>query len=365
MRLRMGKGSKVPTAKEYIEKLAASVNLADKLWTHYGWVTSQAYATAYKTNQNVLTGVKVAQEAHRKADEAAMSFLLSVLTVGVAGGVAGAVARSAAKAFYDGSKVAEDVKKDVLKWLLIQQAVGPLNKRLVEALNPAATASDVFVPSDITPEEYTASLFEGISYNIALLTWLLYEAQWEPTLNRVNYEGTKIQLRSGGELTVDGAKRLTEAVLSTSFMKEMPPLEISIPAMTRKASLALWIGWALSRDAKYWKKAWDYPPKVDMLGQRIGSNLAWEQLDWEPVRSALIGLGVPHAVITVDVIQDRKGLIARGLDMYAFMAWAAGPHSTALLFDDSIPRNAKGFEMVTQRKSRRTLTPYGWAGDLN
>ena len=349
------------TAKEYIEQLSDAVTLADRTWTNYGWVASKAYADAYEDNQKTLTSIKVTQEAHRKADEARMAFVLSLLTVGVAGGIAGAVARSAAKAYADGSKVAEDVKKDVLKWLLIQQAAGPMNKQLVEALEPSATANDVFVASDVTPAQYTSSLFAGISYTVALLTWLVYEVKWDQTVSLVNYEGSKIQVRSGGELTVDGAKRLMEAVLATPFMKDMPPLGVDLGAMTRKASLALWIGWALARDAKYWKKARNYPPKVDTLGQRIGFAPSWEQLDWEPVRSKLIVLGVPPAAVTVEAAQGRN-VLARGLDMWGFMDWAAGPHSLALLFDGTIPKDAKGFEMVTQRKSRLTLTPDGWLG---
>jgi hypothetical protein len=35
------------TAAGYVEYLADSINLADKLWSHYAWAVSKAYATAY------------------------------------------------------------------------------------------------------------------------------------------------------------------------------------------------------------------------------------------------------------------------------------------------------------------------------
>src|SRR5215470_11912019 len=104
------------TAAGYVEYLADSINLADKLWSHYAWAVSKAYATAYKLNGNVLNAVKVKQEQRKAETEAFMSFALSLLTVGVAGGVAGAIARKFAAKKFGGSKVAEDVTKDVLKW---------------------------------------------------------------------------------------------------------------------------------------------------------------------------------------------------------------------------------------------------------
>jgi hypothetical protein len=113
------------SAAGYIQFLADSINLADKLWSHYAWAVSKAYATAYKNNGDVLDHVKVKQQQRKAETEALMSFALSLLTVGVAGGVAGAIARKFAAKRFDGSKVAEDVTKDVLKWST-QKATAPL-----------------------------------------------------------------------------------------------------------------------------------------------------------------------------------------------------------------------------------------------
>ena len=146
-----------------------------------------------------------------------MSFFLSLLTVGVAGGVAGMIAR---KYVVDASgrdlKTAQDVVKKVLE-LAQKEIDAPLFDALKDHLSPDKGAGrDVFAPAKMSPEEYTSNLFKGITYNIALLTQIVYEAQYDPNLNNVNYEGTNIRLRSGGELSAVGAKLLTETILATS-----------------------------------------------------------------------------------------------------------------------------------------------------
>jgi hypothetical protein len=119
-------------------------------------------------------------------------------------------------------------------------------------LSPDVASNDVFAPANTTPEEYTTGLQEGITWNVVFLTKLLYEAKWDPTKKSAKVEDKVITLKSGDQLTADGAKLLTETILDSSFMKEMPPLDLDVDTLTKKASLALWIGWALARDAKYW-----------------------------------------------------------------------------------------------------------------
>ena len=48
------------TAAGYIGYLGSQINLAEKLWTHYAWVVSAAYAAAYELNKRVLDKVKQA-----------------------------------------------------------------------------------------------------------------------------------------------------------------------------------------------------------------------------------------------------------------------------------------------------------------
>ena len=104
------------TAIGYLSYLKDSINRADKFWTHFAWAVSKGYATAYKNNQAILTGIKEAIEKRQKEEMENMSFFLSLLTVGVAGGVAGMIAR---KYLVDAAgkdlKTAQDVAKKVLE----------------------------------------------------------------------------------------------------------------------------------------------------------------------------------------------------------------------------------------------------------
>jgi hypothetical protein len=326
--------STVPqTTAGYIDYLASRINLADKMWTHYGWVMSGAYADAYQQNKAVLGKVKGALERQSKEERASMSFALSVLTVGVAGGVGGALGRW----LYEDRNF-QDAAKDVVKTLVQQPSA-----MAIASLNPDRSG-DVFAPSDTTPEQYTSHLFEGISYNVALLTKILDEVRWDPNSKDVAYNGSTLKLKSGGELSV-----------------------------TRKASLALWIGWALARDAKYWAGGartnysdWGKrPPLASDLGSM--KDAFWEQYNWEPVRQQLIALGVPQSEITASITMTDAGWGGSnrpkefpGLYMWGFMAWASSSHAATLLFDNSLPKNAKGFALAYKQMFRKMLTIWGW-----
>lgn len=357
--------STVPqTIPGYIEYLGDTINLADKMWTHYGFAVSAAYAEAYKKQQETLSRIKKALERQKQEDYNRMAFALSVLTVGVAGGVAGGVAR-----FVYDSKDFQDAAKDVIKAAIQKRGA------LVDALSPDKTVSGVFSTEDTTPEEYTTKLHEGITYNVGLLTKILYEVKWDPKLTKVTYDGKDIKLQSGGQLSFNEVKSLTEAIVDSSFIKEMPSLDgVTSEKLMKKALLALWIGWALARDASYWKVPQSNAPVN--LEKRLwtfrdigeGSEGFFEQYAWEPLRHELGILGVPLPTITANVVmQDvgwgRSGRYEEfpGLYMWGFMKWAASPLSVALLFDSSLPKNAKGFEKVKEKMSHRVLNPiWGW-----
>jgi hypothetical protein len=350
------------TTAEYIDYLASKINLADKMWTHYGWVMSGAYADAYQLNKATLGKVKGALDRQSKDERAAMAFALSVLTVGVAGGVGGAVGRW----LYE-NRDFQDAAKDTVKALVLRPPA-----MVIESLSPDSSV-DAFAPGNITPEQYTSHLFEGISYNVALLTKILYELRWEPNVKDVRYAGQTITLRSGGEVSADAVKQLTKVIVDSSFMTEMPSLDIKKDVLTRKASLALWIGWALARDVSYWKNAprsndpdWHkHPPHAGNLGSM--KPAFWEQYNWEPVRQQLISLGVAPSAITASIIMTDAGwgksnMLKEfpGLYMWGFMEWASSPHAASLLFDNSLPKNAKGFELAKKQMSTQKLTREGW-----
>jgi hypothetical protein len=316
------------SAAGILKFLGDTINLADKVWTPYAWQVSGAYATAYKNQQKILDDVKREKEAQRKADQATMAFFLSLLTVGVAGGIAGALAR---KALDD--KDYQDAAKQVLQ-LAQRQAAAPLVDALSDDLSPDKPNAKVFAASDTDPSEYTARLFTGITTSVALLTKINYEVMYGENTDTVKYEGKSIKTRSGGVLSVEGLRCLTEAILDSSFIKDMPPT-LSDKVLTRKASLALWIGWASARDVQYWK------------------NEQLEQFDdcWEPVRKALILAGVPETICTLRPFRGYFPKPKDGLNFSGFIDWATGPNAIPVLFSTGLPRNAKGFEMVQKQMS--------------
>lgn len=337
------------TVDGYMGYLSKQIERANDHWDHYGKVISAAYATAYDDHQRALNYVQQHQRAQKDADEAAMSFLLSLLTVGVAGAAAGAFARSIS----ENSKPVEDAAKDMVKDVL----KGGVS-RLGQALSPdRAVSNDVFAPADISPSQYMAKILEGISYCKTLLDDILDEAQWDPNTMQVKVPDksgttTVLLLKSGGQLTVDSAKKLAEVILNTSYFQQMPPREINSQTLTPKASLAMWIGWALNRDPVYWynaKQTW-YRGGMGPPGRATR-----EQVDWLPIRRDLAGLGVPGDLISSIIV--GAGL-DQGLYMWGFMKWAASKSSLDLLFDRSLPKNSLGFEMVVRRKARRMLLEY-------
>src|ERR1041385_3990033 len=82
------------TAGGYIGYLGTQIDVVGKVWTHYAWAVSAAYAKAYEKVQTTLGQVKRAQAARRQEEHDRMVFALSLLTVGLGGAGAGATARA-------------------------------------------------------------------------------------------------------------------------------------------------------------------------------------------------------------------------------------------------------------------------------
>ena len=49
-----------------------------------------------------------------------------------------------------------------------------------------------------------------------------------------------------------------------------------------------------------------------------------------------------------------------GLYMWGFMAWASSSHAATLLFDNTLPKNPKGYAMAYKQMFRKVLTHWGW-----
>lgn len=339
------------TAAGYLKYLGDQISRADKHWTHYGWAVSHAYATAYKRQLDILKRVKDDIEARLEFDHDLVSFGLSLLTVGVAGGVAGIIARK----MFDKSTKSGEIMIDVLKQSL-QRAQKSADDADIEAISPKAkVAGDAFAPAGVTPEEYTTALQEGISYYSSLLSDIQDAVAYDPGPKNVTFGGATVTLRSSGlALTADDARRLTEMVINSTYVKDLPPTELKGEDLVPKASLGLWIGWAYGRDVPYWRRAkteyWANNPVYD------------EEFDWEPVRQTLILLGVPASQITENGTEYLWGNRTRpktGLDMWSFLNWVASPAASKTLLS-GLPTDDFGFESVKKQMALMQLTPVGW-----
>jgi hypothetical protein len=339
------------TAEGHLKYLKDQVDRANKHWTHYGWATSNAYATAYNNQLTQLRQVKDAIEARLEFEHDFVSFTLSLLTVGVAGGAAGLVARS----MFDKSTKTGEAMIDAMKQVL-QRAQKAASDEDIAAISPKATvAADAFAPAGVTPEEYTTSLQEGISYYSALLSDILNAIEYDSGPQKVRFGEDTVSLKTSGlKLAADDARRLTEAILNSTYVRDAPETSVKSADLIPKAALALWIGWAYGRDVKYWRKA-----KTEYY---INNRSYDEQFDWEPVRLRLISLGLPSSAVTVtgtEYLWLNDTRPKTGLDMWGFLNWVASPASTTLLFA-GLPKDAKGFEMVRSQMDRMQLTLAGW-----
>ena len=298
-------------------------------------------------------------------DQAAMAFMLSILTVGVAGGAASGI-------FGEAKGVAVDVGKDIVKQI-IKSTGGYASDAAVKALSPERAGSDVFAPSDVAPLDYLENMLEGVAYRKAVLARVLDTVQWNSNTSSVNLprddgstESVYIVREADGRLTVSSAKLLTETFLNSSYYQQMPSADVSSGDLYPKACLALWIGWALNRDANYWSdgdQIFNIKKSPPFGGGAISypSEATMEQPDWGAVRDDLvINLKVPPGFITSQLVSTdlRGNVVTPGLYMWGFMSWASSSAALNLLLDNSV-RSSDSFAVQTAYRgaSRKILSP--------
>jgi len=347
----------------YLKFLADEIRRANDHWDHFGKAASAAYAQAYDSNGKALQRVRDIQVARKAADDAMMSFVLSLLTVGVAGGVAGGLINIAT------SRAAETAARDMVKFAI--KGVGNELTDAVKSLSPDNVPGiSVFAPADITPTEYMAKMLEGISYNKGLLEDILYEVNYNENAGQVSLPGggTTVLLNRSkdGQVTAGTARLLAEVITGTSFFQDMPPMSVSSTALAPKARLALWIGWALNRDPDYWSDGEQQFTENIISGPGGGggslnrpSQATKEQSEWDPVRNDLLALKVPGGLITSTLRTSSwtGDTTKTGLYMWGFMDWAASTAALDLLLDDSVrSSNGMAVQMVYARKARRSLS---------
>jgi hypothetical protein len=353
------------TAEGYLKYLADETRRANDHWQHFGEAVSAAYSQAYDKNAAVLgqvKAIKAANAARKAADEARMAFILSLFTVGFAGGAAGGLIT------IEGARGMETAARDVVK-TVIKGMEGAATDAVFKALSPdRVPANSVFAPADMSPTTYLAKILEGISYNKGLLEDILHEVNYgEGDQVRTSPDTTVIFNRSGdGEVTAGSAKLLAEVITGTSFFQDMPPMSVNSDSLIPKAQVALWVGWALTRDPQYWSKAEQQFDEQIIAGPGGGggnldpaSDATKEQPDWAPVLNALLALKVPGGLVTANynthVWTGDKYRI--GLYMWGFMEWAASGSALDLILDDKVRSSDPAIlQMVYARKARLTLT---------
>jgi hypothetical protein len=350
-------GTVPPTVAGTLEYLTDKIHQADKHWSYWANMMSGAYATAYRMQGEVLRQVKNKQTERLKAEYEMMTFALSLFTVGIAGGVAGAVSRKfldkgsfIAEKWNDGNKMETGI--DAMKQV-IQRVEGRQADKLLNALNPKVASGDVFEPSGVTPPEYAEQLKGGINLRLALLADLIVNIKYSRDTKNVQFDDTAVTLQgSGDKLTLGDARILTETILGSSFFQEAPPIGLDETKLLDRSQLALWMGWAFARNAKYW-----YGALPNSAGYYRDSGAFFEQFDWEPVRLDLGRLKVPLPPITASSLDGRTGL-----KVYGFLQWV-DEHGMEALFDKDTPMSPAAFDMVSDEWSSKILTPHGWVDD--
>jgi len=300
------------TTGDYLSYLGQKIDQCKTHWEHYGQAASKAYATAWHSQDEVLKKVQKRIEERMEAERAMMSFALSLVTVGVAGPLAGVRVKSGiAKGGIDKSE--EQINKTV-EWAeeKVKEPTKKGTEWLVKRFEPPSE-EDVFKPAGITPDEYGPELLEGIEAQVGVLQDLL------------------VGLRESKRVTLQGAKGLTENIVDRTFVRDMPGLDITSDLLAPKATLALWIGWALTaaRNVENWQDfqyADDMTPILDL---------------------ALRPLGVPMNLVSAKISLSRTygQNMKTVINMAGVVRWAGSPMASELLFR-GLPKHAEGFKQV-------------------
>lgn len=347
------------TAAGYLKYLTSAIDVAAADWQNYAEAAELSYSRAYASNTKLLESIQNDLIKIDERDNLFMTLALSFLTVGVAGGVAGALAKHYTGKMVDGK--VRDFVEGALGESLVWAGQEAGTKALIEPLSPSQRPEDVFKASAISPLDYGTTLKESITFNLKLLRRIKHAAEFDPSMKAASIAGQSVSLRSGNEinLSAKAAEQLTLTILNTPFMRDSPAATVDQVTLTRKARLALWIGWAQARDVAYWG------PTIEYWSQKknFSTQATLEQVQWEPLRKELISLGVPPMLITTTVrvvppmaqahmmgvpIPERVGL-----DMWAFMEFAKSDFAQTLIFN-SLPTHKIGYEMARKAASAKT-----------
>ena len=302
-------------------------------WRGYFQGMAAAYAAAYKSQEALLARVKKVTEARLKAEEARLTFALSLLTVGLAGTAASHFAKNLLSSGGITDSVIKSAKDGIVgDWListvkdLSKDATKAVAGKVHEKIGVAGyqVPSEPYVPSAVSPAEYGATLLQGAEERANVISDQVREWAESP------------QPFPPGEVP-----KMIRGMKDSVFFKKAPPSVMAggtKEALLRKAKLALWIAWAQERDLvrALGKAAW-------VLHKRGGLGLAASSLGTHR-------LGLPISLIA-GAMEGRDGRVVF-LRMDNFIGWSKSPAAITTLFMD-MRTDPEGFKAVVKHWSER------------
>jgi len=216
------------TVSLYIEYLQGKILAATFSWHAFGEGCSTAYSKAYNDQGTVLSNIKRDLLDLRDKQKKILTFGLTLLTAGIAG----PIATVEAKALFEvGEKKIQEAAAG-----LIQKGADGVAEWAKGALEPPSF-DEAFKPAGIPPDQYGNQLRKAIDLHASILEQQI-----------VNF------MKNGSAgMSLDGAKRLSDAILTTDYIKN-PPQLTNEHDLKDYAKLVLWLAWAWARDLPYWQE---------------------------------------------------------------------------------------------------------------
>ena len=294
-------------------------------WSKYIETVTSAYDTAYNNVKDLLGETQAAIIERKKAQQALMVGVLTVITGGVVGVFAEKLAKGLVpeaealestaitvtqnRVMVEVTKVAQqdpvlfkifrDITKDAMK--KGGDKLTELGLDQFKGEGPSAP----FTPNGLSVADYRDLLNDGITDRAKILTTfatLLYQAS--------------------DSFTPDTTESLRTGMLQNDFFDDTKRKHMRDKKwLIAKAELALWCGWALGRDEDWWEK------QVAMADYGPSMSEVW---DWDKVRKHLVDLGIPEDSITVSM---HFGAPRKGLDMIGFMKWVKSSDMVHTLYE--------------------------------
>jgi hypothetical protein len=277
----------------YLLYAGGRIREAASTWKAFGYAASEAYSRAYDEQGRVLKEIQESLLKAREEEAQLLSLGLTILTVGVAGPV---IAGKLKEVVEKGGEVVKDAAADLGK-----KAVEGSTELVKKYFEPASF-NEAFRPAGIPPDQYGDELQETIEVETGVL----------------EHEVIGFMEKGSAGMTMDGAKRLSESILNTDFIKN-PPRLTDKRRLERYATLALWLAWAWARDRAYWEV------------HSIPTLYAKELSSFEPLRKVLREKLNIDPSIEQDALDWRRGVVkVMNMDKFIDWSWGSGGRNALL-----------------------------------